>query len=264
MTIPQRVLITGAAGRVGREMRRHLRGVYPRLRLSDIAPLQREADGEEVDATDLTDLAAVLAMMEGVDAVVHLGGIAAERDWADLQAANILGTFNVFEAARMRRVQRVVYASSNHAIGFYERSQRIDHTAIPLPDSRYGVSKAVGESLGALYAHKHGIRVMSIRVGNFGPRPLEARHLSIWVSPRDLAQLVRIGLEHAELRHEVVYGVSGNRRSWWDNANARRLGYAPQDDAEAWAADLPPAAPPTAADDAIAERYQGGRYCTFP
>ncbi len=255
----KRVLVTGAAGRVGRELRSQLAGVYPILRLSDLQPLGDAAAGEELDTTDLSDLDAVVAMMKGVDGVVHLGGVAAERDWKAIQAANIEGCFNVFEAARLAGVQRVVYASSNHAVGFYPRTQRLDHTTLPLPDSRYGISKAVGESIGAMYAYKHGLRVTCLRIGNFNPQPLENRHLSIWVSPRDLAQLVRIGLEHPEIQYEIVYGVSGNTRSWWDNSRAEQLGYKPQDNAEDFAAGM---APPKAEDrDTIVERFQGCIYC---
>jgi uronate dehydrogenase len=170
--------------------------------------------------------------------------------------SNIIGVYNVFEAARRAGVQRIVMATSNHAVGFYPRAQTIDHRVVPRPDSRYGLSKAFSEALASLYADKHGIGFLCVRIGNFGTRPIDKRRLSIWISPRDLTQLVRIGLEYPELRYEIVYGVSNNRRSWYDNSNACRLGYKPQDDSEPYAEAVLAAEPPGA--DPIAERYQGG------
>ena len=204
-----RVLITGAAGGIGQRLRADMQGLYPVLRLSDREAPAPAGPGEEVVAADLADFAACEAACADVDGIVHLGGQAVEGDWETVLQANIVGGYNLFEAARRQGVKRVVFASTNHVIGFYPRTQRIDHHAPPRPDSRYGVSKAFGEALGALYAEKHGMGVLAIRIGNFGDRPLDRRRLSIWISPRDFLQLVRIGLEHPELRYEVVYGASG-------------------------------------------------------
>src|SRR6266513_2643610 len=157
-------------------------------------------------------------------------------------------------------VKRIVMATSNHAVGFYPRSQIIDHRVVPRPDSRYGVSKAFSEALASLYADKHGIGFLCTRIGNFGSKPIDSRRLSIWISPRDYTQLVRIGLEHSDIHFEIVYGVSGNKRSWYDNSNAYRLGYKPQDDSEPYAAEIL-AAEAGQAKDPIAERYQGGTFC---
>ncbi|HEX4326489.1 MAG TPA: NAD(P)-dependent oxidoreductase [Burkholderiales bacterium] len=259
-----RLLITGAAGKIGSSLRASLNTFYPVIRLSDIVPLTQERPNEEIDQTDLADFDAVQKMVEGVDAIVHLGGIGGvgrEKEWRAVVDCNITGCFNVFEAARLAGVKRLVYTSSNHAVGFYPRTEQLDHTTYPRPDTRYGVSKVVGEALSSLYSFKHGLGVLCIRVGNFNPQPLVERHLSIWVSPRDLAQLVRIGLEHPDILFEVVYGVSGNTRSWWDNSNAHRLGYQPQDNAETYAPALADA-PAAAKDDPVAELYQGGRHCS--
>jgi uronate dehydrogenase len=147
-------------------------------------------------------------------------------------------------------------------VGFYRRQRTIDDTAMPRPDSRYGVSKAYGEALGRFYADKYGLRVLNIRIGNFGDKPLDRRRLSIWVSPRDLVQLIRIGLEHPEIHFEIVYGASDNLRSWWDNANAHRLGYRPQDQSEEFAKEATEAdtrIPP----DPIGEQFHGGPFCTM-
>ena len=164
-----RVLITGAGGGIGRSLRETLRGVYPVLRLSDRVPLAPARDGEEVDQTDIADMAQVERMVAGVDGIVHLGGISGENTWENILQGNIIGLYNVFEAARRAGVKRIVMATSNHAVGFYPRAQTIDHRVVPRPDSRYGVSKAFSEALASLYADKHGIGFLCTRIGNFGP-----------------------------------------------------------------------------------------------
>jgi len=255
-----RVLITGAGGGIGRSLRDSLQGIYPVLRLSDRVPLAAARAGEEVGYAELSDLAAVERIVADVDGIIHLGGISGESEWESILRSNIVGTYNLFEAARRARVKRIVVATSNHAVGFYPRDLRIDHRVVPRPDSRYGVSKAFAEALASLYADKHGIGFLCTRIGNFGPQPIDKRRLSIWISPRDYAQLVRIGLEHPDIRYEIVYGVSNNRRSWYDNSNAERLGYRPQDGSESFAQAVL-AAEAGRAIDPIAERYQGGTFC---
>jgi uronate dehydrogenase len=256
-----KILITGAAGGIGRMMRPLLRGVYPTIRLSDIVEIDPEA-GEEFVKSDLADMTAVERICAGVDGVIHLGASSVEDQWEPVLNNNIIGGYNLFEAARRQGVQRVVFATTNHVVGFYRRQRTIDHTVMPRPDSRYGVSKAFGEALGRMYADKYGLRVFNIRIGNVDHRPADRRRLSIWISPRDLVQLIRIGLEHPEIHFEVVYGISDNARAWYDNRNAYRLGYAPEDRAEDYAkeateADL------TLAPDPIGEQFQGGGFCTM-
>src|SRR6266436_8614351 len=157
----QRVLITGAGGTIGRSLRETLRGAYPVLRLSDRVPLAPALAGgrsiEEVDQTGLADMAAVEQVVVGVDCIVHLGGVSGESTWDAILQANIIGTYNVFEAARRAGVKRIVFATSNHTVGFYERAQTIDHRVVVRPDSRYGVSEGFGEALDSLYSDKHGI-----------------------------------------------------------------------------------------------------------
>ena len=223
----QKILITGAAGDVGTRLRKLLKGVYS-LRVSDIRkPADLGADDEFV-AADLGDYEQTKQITAGIDGIVHLGGYSVEGPWETIHKSNIVGCYNLFEAAYRSGVKRIVFASSNHAVGFYRRDRKIGVDVTLRPDSRYGVSKAFGEAVGALYADKHGLRVTCIRIGNVGDKPLDKRRLSIWVKPEDLAQLIRIGLEHPDIRFEIFYGASDNEAGWWDNSNARRFGYRPQ------------------------------------
>lgn len=256
----QKILITGAAGDVGTRLRKLLKGVYS-LRVSDIRkPADLGADDEFV-AADLGDYEQTRQITAGIDGIVHLGGYSVEGPWETIHKSNIVGCYNLFEAAYRSGVKRIVFASSNHAVGFYRRDQKIGVDVTVRPDSRYGVSKAFGEAVGALYADKHGLRVTCIRIGNVNDKPLDKRRLSIWVKPEDLAQLIRIGLEHPDIRFEIFYGVSDNEAGWWDNSNARRFGYRPQfrseifrDEAMAAQAKLPA--------DPIGDRFQGGPFCS--
>jgi uronate dehydrogenase len=255
------VLVTGAAGGIGTRLRKLLKPIYPDLRLSDIVEPKDLAPGETFTKADLSDLPQVEALLKGVEGIVHMGGRSIEDDWNVILNANIVGTYNLYEAARRQKVQRIVFASSNHAVGFYRRRRRIN-TELPVrPDSRYGVSKAFGEALAALYADKHGVKSLCIRIGNLDVKPIDKRRMSIWLHPDDLVQLIRIGLEHPQLHYEIVYGASNNDRGWWDNQAAFRLGYKPKfnseefrDEALAAQAKLPA--------DAIGDLLQGGTFCS--
>jgi uronate dehydrogenase len=256
-----RVLLTGAGGGVARLLRPRLRARYKDVVLSDLAPPPDLAPGETFRAADLADLAATENAVAGCDGIVHLGGFSVEGPWETILRANIVGTYNLFEAARRRGAKRVVFASSNHAHGFYPRAETIGVEAVPRPDSRYGVSKVFGEAVGALYAFKHGLGVLNIRIGNVAERPADRRRLAIWISPDDLMALVAIGLERPGLVSETVYGMSDNARAWWRDPGARALGYAPKDrsadhEAAAMAAQaLLPA-------DPVGDFFHGGPFCS--
>jgi uronate dehydrogenase len=252
---PNRILLTGAAGLLGGVLRRSLAGQFQLLRLSDIAPLEAERKGEELVACDLTDAAAVEAMCEGVDAIIHLGGIPYETGWPEMLRSNVIGTINLYEGARRAGVERVIFASSNHATGMYPNDRTLSGESPPRPDSRYGLTKAIGEDVAALYAYKHGIRSLCLRIGSCLPKPDNRRALSTWLSQADFVRLVQVGLT-ADYVHEIVYGVSRNTRSWWDNSAAYRLGYQPQDDAEIYAADVGDIELKTE----LARSYQGGNF----
>src|SRR5215467_826784 len=257
----RRIVFTGASGGIGTMTRPLLAKLYPGLVLSDrVAPKDLQP-GETFVAADLTKPDEVAAAVKGAHSVIHLGGHSVEGTWDQILNANIIGCYNLFEAARQAGVKRVIFASSNHAVGFYPRKRKIGTDVTVRPDSRYGVSKAFGEAIGALYADKHGLRVTCIRIGNVNDKPLDKRRLSIWISPEDIAQLVRIGLEHPDIHFEIFYGSSDNAAGWWDNSNAQRFGYRPQFRSEDFRAEamegqakLPP--------DPVGDRFQGGPFCS--
>ena len=252
------LLITGAAGRIGSFVRPELRAKYA-LRLSDIQPIRDLAPNESFMKADLTKMADMLRVTKGVDAVLHLGGQSGEADWDPILQANIVGFYNTLEAARRNGVRRFLVATSNHAVGFYRCDQTIDHRVYPKPDSRYGVSKVFNEALASLYADRYGMEMFCMRIGNVNRAPIDRRRLAIWISGRDMAQLVTIGIEHPGLQFEIVYGISNNPRAWFDNSNAFRMGYRPQDSSESHAEDiLRMSAPPTSAP---ADVFQGGGHC---
>jgi uronate dehydrogenase len=256
----QKILLTGAAGDVGTRLRKLLKSTYS-LRLSDIRKPADLGTDEEFIAADLAEYDQVKNITAGIDGVIHLGGFSVEGPWDTIHKSNIVGCYNMFEAAYRSGAKRIVFASSNHAVGFYPRDRKIGVDVTVRPDSRYGVSKAFGEAIGALYADKHGLRVTCIRIGNVNDKPLDKRRLSIWVKPEDLAQLIRIGLEHPDIHFEIFYGSSDNEAGWWDNSNARRYGYRPQFHSEDFRA-VAMAEQEKLPADPIGDRFQGGPFCS--
>lgn len=255
----KRVLITGAAGAIGSVLRRGLRSRYGLLRLADSRPVDAAAAGEETVRGDVTDMETALAMTRGIDCLVHLAGIPQEDSWENILQANIVGTYTVFEAAYRNGVKRVIYASSNHVIGFHRAERELD-TAAPLrPDSRYGVSKVFGEALGRLYADKFGMDVFCLRIGSFRPAPEDRRQLATWLSPDDAVRLVTACIEAPGRGFVVAYGVSANRRRRWINEGLDFLGYVPRDDAELHAARLESREEPR---DPVAAAFHGGSFCS--
>ena len=257
----RRIVFTGASGGIGTMTRPLLAKLYPGLVLSDRVRPNDLQPGETFVAADLTRPEEVAAAVKGAHSIIHLGGHSVEGTWDQILQANIIGCYNVFEAARQAGVKRVIFASSNHAVGFYPRKRKIRTDVTVRPDSRYGVSKAFGEALGALYADKHGIAVTCLRIGNVGPCPLDVRRLSIWISPEDIVQLFRIGLEHPDIRFDILYGASDNEASWWDNSRARQLGYRPTGKAEDHRAQAE-AAQAKIGPDPVGDLFQGGTFCS--
>jgi len=252
-----RLLLTGAAGGLGKILRERMRPWTRVLRASDLAALE-PAGGDECVACDLADGKAVDALLRDVEAVVHLGAISTERPFHEILQANILGTYNVYEAARRQGVKRVVFASSNHVIGFYRQDQRIDADVPPRPDSNYGVSKAFGEQLARFYFDRYGIESVCLRIGSSFPEPRDVRMLTSWLSYDDLTELVHCALTAPQVGFTIAYGASANRDSWWDNRKAAHLGWTPRDSAERFRGKLESQGRP-APDDPLVT-YQGGSF----
>ncbi|VWX63884.1 Uronate dehydrogenase [Burkholderiales bacterium 8X] len=253
-----RLLLTGAAGGLGKVLRHSLRPFASTLRLSDIADLGAAGPDEEVVPCNLADKAAVDALVAGCDAIVHLGGVSVERPFEEVLEANIKGVFHVYEAARRHQVGRVVFASSNHVIGFHKQTERLDAASQRRPDGYYGLSKSFGEDVAQFYFDRHGIETVSIRIGSSFPEPVNRRMMSTWLSYRDLTTLIEKSLFTPGVKHTVVYGASANRDLWWDNHAAAHLGFEPQDTSEVFR-DKVEQQPPVAADDPNAI-YQGGAF----
>lgn len=253
------ILLTGAGGDVATRLRPMLRNRYDRILLTDRHPVTDTSENETYVQATLADTSALEEMCQQSDGIIHLGGQPVEADWEVINTSNIQGAVNLFEAARKGGVKRVVFASSNHAIGMYPRHRRIGTNVPVRPDSRYGLSKAFGESLAALYADKFGMRCLSVRIGNVSDKPADLRRLSIWIHPDDMFQLCTIGLEHPDLHNAIVYGASDNARSYWDNDVAFQLGYRPTHRAEDHVAEAL-AAEASLPADPISDQLQGGGF----
>ncbi len=232
----RKVLVTGATGQIGRITCAGLAARGWKVRGLDRAPLDG-VDGlaDPPIVADVQDAGAVRKAMAGVEAVVHLAGIATEAPFAEILAANIDGTFQVFDAARREGVRRIVYASSNHAVGYTPRTELAPVDVLPRPDTYYGVSKVFGEALGRLLVDRYGLEVVCLRIGSWKQYPESVRELSTWLSPADGVRLISAALTTPDVGFAVVYGISANTRAWWDLAPARALGYLSVDDAEDYA-----------------------------
>jgi uronate dehydrogenase len=255
----KRLLLTGAAGGLGRELRPRLKRICDVLRLSDVADLGAAAAGEEVVRAALEDTPAVLALLEGVDAVVHLGGVSVEGPFEPILKANIVGVHNLYEAARRQGVGRIVFASSNHVTGFYRQDEVIDPTMPVRPDGHYGLSKAFGENLSRFYFDRYGIETVCLRIGSSFAEPVDRRMLATWLSYDDLERLVVASLGAPVVGHSIVYGMSDNATTWWDNTPAAHLGYRPQDSSERFRAAAETRQPALDRNDPTV-RFQGGGF----
>lgn len=255
------ILMTGAAGKVGTMLRTRLSRPGRTLRLLDVAPMTA-GPAEEVITASVTDMDALTSACVGADAVIHLGGLSVEAPWDRIAEVNIHGTYVVFEAARRAGVGRVVYASSNHAVGFAAAADfPVSDYAFPAPDSYYGVSKVAGEGLAAMYHHRYGMDAICLRILTCAERPHNARSLSTWLSPGDAGRLFEACLTAEKPGFRVAYGVSANTRGGWVSlAEARALGYEPQDDAEEFAAEVIARHGPARPDDP-ALAHLGGDFC---
>ena len=254
-----RLLLTGAAGGLGKVLRESLKPYAKVLRLSDIAQMAPAAGNhEEVLLCDLSDKHAVHQMVEGVDAILHFGGVSVERPFEEILGPNISGIFHIYEAARRHGVKRVIFASSNHVIGFYTQDQTLDARSPRRPDGYYGLSKSYGEDMATFYFDRYGIETVSIRIGSSFPEPQNRRMMSTWLSFDDLTQLIERSLYTPNVGHTVVYGASNNLNVWWDNRFAAHLGFEPKDSSEVFRSKVEAQPMPAANDPSMI--YQGGAF----
>jgi uronate dehydrogenase len=226
-----RVLITGAAGAIGTALRQGMRATWRKLRLTDRRPIADAAANEEPITADITDRPAMERMMQGVAALVHLAGAGA-GDLETLFHVNVRGLYDVFEAARLAGVKRIVFASTNHTFGCYPIAVPVTPTHPPRPDTLYGAFKVLGEVMLRNYYDRHGIGSVSIRIGTYRPLPIDQRSLATWLIPADVVQLVEKSLLHPDPGCLVVNGYSANTRIKTFDPNWEFLGYHPVDDAE--------------------------------
>lgn len=258
-----RVLVTGAAGSIGRVVTAGLEALDHEVVGLDLVP---PPDGtpfawHEADCSDADAVEAVFAALSTggrLDAVVHLAGIPDEASLPDELTSHVVTTAALLDAMVAHDVPRIVYASSNHAVGRAPRADGAltDH-ALPRPDTYYGVAKVAAEALLRLFADRHGIDAVACRIGSFLEEPASVRGLSTWLSHGDCVRMVEAALTAPAPGYAVLYGISANTRAWWDLEPGRRLGYEPQDDAEAYADRVEP----SPHDDAEAA-HVGGPFAT--
>ncbi len=252
------VLLTGASGALGRVLTAGLAAQGFTLRLTDIAPFPGELPkGATFTAADLNDGVTLLRLAEGCGTILHFGGVSVDRPFEEVLGPNIRGIHHVYEAAR-REGARVVFASSNHSIGFHERTTVLDADCAFRPDSFYGLSKAYGELMGRLYWDKHGVENVNVRIGSSFPAPVDARMLATWLSYADITSMMAACIRAERVGHAVIWGASANpRMTWWQADHRGRIAWAPSDSAEAYADQVGG----TVSGNPVTERYQGGGYC---
>ena len=258
-----KLVLTGAAGRLGSHLREPLSKLCDVLVSTDIVPdIGTTYPGETYVRADLTDLAAMEAVLEGADMVVHFGAVGDEAPFETLLGPNFVGAYNVWEAAYRKGVRRVCYASSIHAVGMHEKTSRIGIDAPHRPDTFYGLAKCFAEDLGRMYWEKRGVESVCMRILSCA-QVTNARALGTWLSYDDLIQLVTRSIDTPVVGFSLVYGVSNNDRCPVDNSGAQHLGYRPQDNAEEFAATILSEAPAADPQDPALARH-GGPFAATP
>lgn len=255
----KRILLTGAGGNLGRVLRETLKGWVDILRLSDISDLGEAEKGEELQHCDLSNFDEVMTLVSSCDGIIHLGGQSTESTFDTILNANIVGTYNIYEAARRQGISRILFASSNHTIGFYERETRLDASVPMRPDSLYGVSKGYGELLARYYYDKFAIETANVRIGSCFDKPKDRRMLATWMSHSDFTAMVKRVFEVDRLGCPIIYGVSANKELWWDNHMVSYLGWQPNDNSEIFASE-PHLQKQEVDSDSRAIRFQGGGF----
>ncbi|AQS64855.1 Uronate dehydrogenase [Rhizobium rhizogenes] len=259
----KRLLITGAGGKLGSMLRGRLGHVAETIRLSDVVDLGEAAPHEELVRCRLEDEAAVHELVKGCDGIVHLGGISVEKAFDPIEAANLRGVYNLYDAARQNDLPRILFASSNHTIGYYPQGRQLEPETPFLPDGLYGVSKIFGEAMASLYHSKFGQETAIVRIGSCEEKPTNWRMLSTWLSYGDFVSLIEATFRVPKLGCPVIWGVSANDDSWWDNSHVDFLGWQRRDNAAHYRAEIERDVPRPDPGAAIA-KYQGGIFTDEP
>lgn len=258
----KKLVLTGAAGRLGSHLRAPLSAMCDALVSTDVVEVTDLAANETFVQANLNDLAAIEAIAEGADMIVHFGAIGDEAPWDDILQSNIIGAYTVWEAAYRQGVRRVVYASSVHAVGMHFKADGIGLDAPHKPDSYYGLAKCFAEDLASLYWDKRGIEAVCMRIFSCAD-VTNPRAVGTWLSYGDLVRLVTRAIDTPITGFSTVYGISNNDRAPVDNTKARHLGFHPKDNAEQFAEDIFAAAEPMDPKD-LAHLCIGGPFATIP
>lgn len=259
----KRLLLTGATGSMATAIRPLLAALAETVVVSGRRDIGDLLPHEVSCPAALDDLEAVNAAVAGCDGIIHLGGYSVEGPFGPIMDANIKGVYNLYEAARAHGQPRIIFASSNHVVGFYPQSETIDAGATPRPDSLYGVSKVFGEALARMYFEKFGQETAILRIGSCFDQPTDHRMLSTWLSYRDFVSFCQAAFGVAELGCPIVYGASKNTRGFWDNRAAAFLGWEPQDNAENYAVQVAQANPDPDPNDPL-HIFHGGYFTALP
>ncbi len=257
----KKLVLTGAAGRLGSYLREPLTRMCDELVSTDLAEdIGKLYDGESYTKADLTDLSTMEKLLDGADMVVHFGAIGDEAAWDDILQSNIIGAYNVWEAAYRNGVKRVVYASSVHAVGMHLKTDTIGLDAPHKPDTYYGLAKCFAEDLASLYWDKRGIESVCMRIFSCA-QATNARSIGTWLSYDDLIHLVERSIDSPVVGFTKVWGISNNDRAVVDNSKAGHLGYRPKDNAEKFAKEVFAKTPPLDNKD-LANLCIGGPFAT--
>lgn len=259
----EKLLITGAAGALGKMIRPRLEKIAKSLRVSDLHEFALNGDHEELMIGNLVDTEFMNRLLQDCDGVVHLGGISIEQPFDPILQANVIGVHNLYQAAKKAGQPRILFASSNHTIGYHSVSERLDALSPIMPDGFYGVSKVFGEAMASMYFNKEGQETAIVRIGSCFPEPKDHRMLSTWFSPDDFISLIEMVFKVETLGCPIIYGASNNDEGWWDNSKTESLGWKPKDNAEEFRAKLDATIPKPAPDD-IATLHQGGSFAAAP